>query len=363
MGRRRVTARYPVECAGCRERRSLSDEAVVNRIRRVLGNESCRREELGRGNRPWRPVASVVRGRPDKCFAAGTEWRIMTESNEDGSAPQAPAPKAAAADSVEVSAVEPVPSGESASVGEQPADAESPGQAVTQDASSSPPGKTNRRLPRRGPKAKGDPPATSEGDQAASSKGKLSGGQSWLLIAGLAFLVLAVVTIPRNESSEVQIERGVAAHQAGRVDQAKRLYEEVLQNEPANAVAHFNLGVVHQEAGESEQAEDRYRRAIEANPNFAQARFNLAILLERTDRPEEAAESYRAILDINPNEAAVHINLGYLLIDRLDRRAEGEDHLRRAVELNPNLVSRIREDLRPALEGGPLPPEPPTDSP
>lgn len=201
------------------------------------------------------------------------------------------------------------------------------------------------------------------GEPTGGPQGKLSRGRSWVLIVALAFLLLGVVTIPRDESPEAQIERGVAAHQAGRVDEARSLYEEVLESEPANAVAHFNLGVALQEAGENEQAEEHYRRALSANPRFAQARFNLAILLERTDRPEEAAESYRAVLDINPNEAAVHINLGYLLIDRLDRRAEGEDHLRRAVELNPRLISRIREDLRPSLQGGPLPPEPPTTSP
>lgn len=222
---------------------------------------------------------------------------------------------------------------------------------MTKPAPSPSPEEAKKSLSRKGKKAAG-----------GRSEEKLSRGMSWILVAGLGLLVLAVVTTPRDESPDAQIERGVAAHQAGNVDQARRLYEEVLQKEPANAVAHFNLGVVLQEAGDNEQAEEHYRRAVAANPDFVQARFNLSILLERTDRPEEAAESYRAILDINPSEAAVHINLGYLLIDRLDRRAEGEDHLRRAVELNPGLISRIREDLRPSLEGGPLPPEPPTGS-
>lgn len=202
-------------------------------------------------------------------------------------------------------------------------------------------------------------PATSAGTDR-----KLSGNRTWLLIAGLACLVLAVVTTPRNDDPQEQIERGVAAHKAGRVDQATALYEEVLKREPANAVAHFNLGVAHQEAGRNAEAEKHYRQALDSNADFAPALFNLAILQERTGRVEEAVATYNKLLESNPNESPAHINLGYLYIDKLGNRAEAEAHFRKAVELDPNLISRVPEDIRTALQNpAEGPPEPPADPP
>ena len=195
---------------------------------------------------------------------------------------------------------------------------------------------------------------------------KLPGSRSMLLIGALALIALAVLTTPRGDDPQAQLEQGVAAYKAGRVEEARALYREVLEKEPANVVAHFNLGVAEQEADRHAQAEEHYRLALRGNPQFAPAMFNLAILLERTDRPEEAGEAYRQLIEAHPNEAAARINLGYLYIERLDRRADGEQHFRRALELDPNLISRIPEDIRPAVQApAEQPPEsdPPADPP
>lgn len=189
-----------------------------------------------------------------------------------------------------------------------------------------------------------------EDEGPAEGGRKLPGSRSMLLIGGLALIALAVVTTPRSDDPQAQLEQGVAAYKAGRTDEARALYREVLEREPANVLAHFNLGVAEQQANRHAQAEEHYRQALRGNPQFAPAMFNLAILLERTDRPEEAAETYQRLIDAHPNEAAAHINLGYLYIQRLDRRADGEAHFRRALELDPSLISRIPEDIRPAVQ-------------
>ena len=54
----------------------------------------------------------------------------------------------------------------------------------------------------------------------------------------------------RENSVIKQLRRGIASHQAGKLDEAQRSYERVLKAEPRNVDANHFLGVIKGQKGD-----------------------------------------------------------------------------------------------------------------
>lgn len=185
--------------------------------------------------------------------------------------------------------------------------------------------------------------------EGAAPRPRLSMGKVLLILAALAIVLSSIWFSPRrNDTLQAKIDEGVAAQKAGRTDEAQRLYEEVLSNDPNNKLANFNLGVAAQIAGDMEKAESLYQKSLDADPKFLPALFNLAILKERTDRNEQSAETYRRLLEEYPDNGPAHLNYGFLLVDKLNQPDEAREEFKKAVENDPTLARRIPVDMRPA---------------
>ncbi len=165
------------------------------------------------------------------------------------------------------------------------------------------------------------------------------------------------------------LQQAFAAHQAGNLDDAVRLYHRVLAVQPNHAdalnlcaVATFqsgdadnaikmlravvglkpdhvdalnNLGNVLKASQKLDEAEAAYRRALVVKPDYADAHYNLGIVLEATARPDEAEAAYRRALEISPGFAGARFNLANLL-KALRRLEEAVDAYGRALEINPD---------------------------
>jgi tetratricopeptide (TPR) repeat protein len=179
------------------------------------------------------------------------------------------------------------------------------------------------------------------GNEGKNSKGTVASG-------------LASPTIP---ASEDLLDEGVAAQKAGDTTKARRAYREVLRKDPKNKLALFNLGLIEQNEGRPAGAEAFYEQSLKSDPNYVPALFNLAIVQESTEKNEQAAELYRRIIAIDSDNASAHLNLGFLLSRKLGNVPEGEAELRKAVELDPRLASRVPPEVLEASPAAP-PPQP-----
>jgi Tfp pilus assembly protein PilF len=183
----------------------------------------------------------------------------------------------------------------------------------------------------------------------AEPRATLSKGKVLLILGALAIVLAAIWFSPRRQDTvQAKIDQGVAAQKAGRTAEAQKLYEEVLQNDPQNKLANYNLGVAAHAAGDTEKAETFYVKSLQSDPDFLPALFNLAILQENTGRNEESAETYRRLLEKYPDNGPAHLNYGFLLAQKLNNPEEGRAEFNKAVELDPGLAARIPADLRPA---------------
>lgn len=128
-------------------------------------------------------------------------------------------------------------------------------------------------------------------------------------------------------------QSAVAAHQQGRLAEAKVGYTQLLQTEPRHADALHLLGVIHLQQGDAAQAEVLIRRALEVTES-AIFLGNLGNLLKNSGRQEEAEVAYRRALVLKADHADVHNNLGILLRET-GRLHDAEAAFRRAVAITP----------------------------
>lgn len=117
---------------------------------------------------------------------------------------------------------------------------------------------------------------------------------------------------------------GVLMHQRGRSDVGVAFLRQTLSLVPAQPDAHNNLGNIHKECGELDDAEASYRRAVTLAPAHPQALGNLAVLLEARGADDEARLAYRHWWRNQPTDARAPYFYGRFLCTHPERREDVE---------------------------------------
>jgi predicted TPR repeat methyltransferase len=138
-----------------------------------------------------------------------------------------------------------------------------------------------------------------------------------------------------NHTSELQ--QAIQFHQANELDQAKKLYEAILEATPGQPDALHFLGLLHFQQGDSETAASLIRQAVEARPDYADAHNNLGNVLKGMGLPDAAESSYRTAISLNPEDHNAHSNL-CVVLKALGRHEEAVTSGQHAVELAPGLA-------------------------
>lgn len=130
------------------------------------------------------------------------------------------------------------------------------------------------------------------------------------------------------------LQQAVALHQKGRLEDAARLYREVLALAPRQFDALHLLGVIARQQGDAARAMELIEQAIAVKPGQANAYCNLGAALQDLGRSEEALASYDTALRLHPHYAMALANRGNAL-RRLGRTREAVDSYERALALQP----------------------------
>ena len=128
---------------------------------------------------------------------------------------------------------------------------------------------------------------------------------------------------------------GVIFHKQGNSERAIELINQAITETPANALFHSTLGNVFQALGQSDAAIASYRHALSIQQNFAEAHNNLGIALMSKGKFDEAIESYRTAVSLVPHYAEAFNNLG-LALHAQELPVEAMDAYKRAVSISPN---------------------------
>lgn len=110
----------------------------------------------------------------------------------------------------------------------------------------------------------------------------------------------------------------VSAEQAGDMEDARALYEELTEHDPFYGPAFVNLGTLYFHAQRFTKALEMYKQATKIDPDYALGFFNLGNALDEFGREEESADAYKRAIALGHTDA--HYNLALLYQEHGRRR-------------------------------------------
>jgi choline-sulfatase len=142
----------------------------------------------------------------------------------------------------------------------------------------------------------------------------------------------ALVQDPKNAFATIVLAN--ATRELGQCDGAIAKYREYLALVPASADAHHRIAICYARMGEVERGLQETEAALAIDPRFGDAHDLRGGLLALQGRLADAIRELRAAVEIDPDNVAYRVGLARVLVSdgRLD---EADAHLRRALALAP----------------------------
>jgi tetratricopeptide (TPR) repeat protein len=126
----------------------------------------------------------------------------------------------------------------------------------------------------------------------------------------------------------------VEHQRSGRLTEALRLYDVVVELDPESAAAHCNRGAALRDLGHPEKALESLNRAIQLRPDHAEAYNDQAQVLHCLDQPVKALESFGRAIELRPDFIDAYMNMADVMQDR-GRADLALEICDRAIEVKP----------------------------
>lgn len=141
---------------------------------------------------------------------------------------------------------------------------------------------------------------------------------------------------PLPRAAALALQDAVAFHRQGRLHDAARLYESVLEADNHHVGSLYGLGLIWAQEGRIDEAIRLIGSAIAHAPEFAEAHNVLGSLLQNLQRLDEAVVYYENAVVLKPG-AEMHNNLGNAL-QAVNRIEEAIAHYETALAARPDFV-------------------------
>ena len=130
-----------------------------------------------------------------------------------------------------------------------------------------------------------------------------------------------------------QLDQAYDALQAGRLEQAKRGYEQFLRNDAKNVDALLGLATIASHEGNQEAAQTFYVRAFEADPTNATAQAGMIQIISQADSAQ-AESQLKSALAAQPKATPLLVSLGNLYANQ-QRWSEAQETYFGAYTIEP----------------------------
>jgi tetratricopeptide (TPR) repeat protein len=159
--------------------------------------------------------------------------------------------------------------------------------------------------------------------------------------------------LPQNPDDALVLETlGVAYLDVGRVGDAKRTLEHLVRLHPDRALSHVNLSVALQAIGATSEALAESNAALEISPKLGSAHRQRAALFEAMRRDEDALASYETAIALDPSDRIALVSAAEVAA-RLGHTERALELARRARDSSPDDPRALRILERYEGEVGP----------
>ena len=84
-------------------------------------------------------------------------------------------------------------------------------------------------------------------------------------------------------------------------ERSKGMFKRIIEIDPTNYRAHYNLGIANFNLDEIEKAKKCYEEAVRIKPDYKHCLYNIGLVYERKGNLQEALRYYEKALEIDPN--------------------------------------------------------------
>jgi diguanylate cyclase (GGDEF)-like protein len=137
----------------------------------------------------------------------------------------------------------------------------------------------------------------------------------------------------------------------GRLELARKHFQEITDIEENNLMARYNLACVFLKQGDIAEAEKEFQKCIEIDPDHAFSLFRMGQIAENKDHPDKAQEFYNRARVTESGQGLAPRHLARLAWKR-GRKEEAREFLHQAIINNPRDAFSLNLMARIYLEGG-----------
>ncbi len=123
-------------------------------------------------------------------------------------------------------------------------------------------------------------------------------------------IIISTNNATTKTSKEQLIKQAIQFHLKGNIPEAKKYYQQIINQGYNDHRVFSNYGVILQKHGNLKEAEVSTRKAIELKPDYADAHYNLGIILRDLGKLEEAEVSTHKAIKLDPKSAKCKLSLG-----------------------------------------------------
>jgi tetratricopeptide (TPR) repeat protein len=138
---------------------------------------------------------------------------------------------------------------------------------------------------------------------------------------------------------EMQEERARVQIAEKRYEAAIQTYEDLLKDDPKNAVFLNMIGIAYLDLSNFNQAKKYFLRASKADKKYSSAVNNLGMVYYHQKDFRRAIREYQRAAAIDPNQAATHANLGFAFYNS-NKYPEAAAEFQKAIEIDPRIFER-----------------------
>ena len=130
---------------------------------------------------------------------------------------------------------------------------------------------------------------------------------------------------------------GVVAYQTGKHDKAVELITKAIAGNQRIPQFHNTLGLVFEAFGKFEKAIAAYQQAVSLKPDYAEAYHNMAIAVQSQGRYADAVEKCIQALSLRPDYAQAYNTMAFSL-EKQNHFADAIENYRKAIHYKPDFV-------------------------
>jgi choline-sulfatase len=134
-----------------------------------------------------------------------------------------------------------------------------------------------------------------------------------------------------------ELQRAQGLRDAGRLEEAARILEDLSHKDPGSPEVPFSLASVYFRLKNYDAAIAADRRVLELNPNYAIAVLDLALAYQAAGRTDEAIGSFQRTLELLPENVKALLNLAEIHYKRGERQ-KALEYYQRAEKVVPRLA-------------------------